>query len=59
MWICPNCRAENYERGPCGCCGYFKGWSLECPAKMKRCWTPSETDSTDQPMKIWYGENIC
>jgi hypothetical protein len=22
MWICPNCDAQNFEKGDCECCGY-------------------------------------
>ena len=52
MWICPNYRAENYEKGPCGCCGYYKGQALDNEIPLRR-------DGTDQPMGIMYPIITC
>ena len=59
MWICPNCRAENYEKGACECCGYSKDPIFDVIYKIKYWYTPSRTGETVRPMDIWYSESVC
>ena len=55
MWICPECKSINYEKGPCECCGYSGNQNNNNGYRIRYWQTPSRTDDTDTSMDIWYG----
>ena len=52
MRICPNYKAEKYEKRPCGYCGYYKGQLLDNEISLRR-------DGTGQSTEIEYLITIC
>lgn len=58
MWICPNCKAVNYDRGACECCGY-DGKCLIDDYRITYGQNPLTTDETTRPVDILWGTSIC
>lgn len=52
MWECPKCKAMNYEKGVCECCGFNGGKEN---TEGYRSLYPYEPIRTDEP---WYAPRI-
>lgn len=59
MWKCPECKALNYETGPCECCGYSGNPNKDSDYRIRYWQLPSRTDDTTSPTDIWYGKIYC